>query len=321
MYKRQLSHEKYTIGWVCALSLEQTAAIHMLDERHKSLCNSKHDHNTYTLGTIGKHNVVIAGLPFGRADNNNAATLAAQMLSTFPNIRMTLMVGVGGGLPQKTRLGDVVICCPSDTNAGVIQWDKGKEEANGFRRQGCLTGPPRAALTALASFQADPENSQIMSDYLRGIAKGFFTSEYLDDILFDADHDHVGDATDCRDCDNKRMQRRGLSGAYICPKVHYGLIASGNKKIKDAKLRDKLYKDYNNNLYCIEMEAAGLMDDFHCVVIRGICDYADSHANDTWQRYAAAVAAACAKTYLGVLQEYENNVPQSVQGTMIPKIT
>lgn len=69
------------------------------------------------------------------------------------------------------------------------------------------------------------------------------------------------------------------------------------------------------------MEAAGLMDDFHCVVIRGICDYADSHANDKWQNYAAAVAAACAKTYLGVVQEYESHRPQSVQGTMIPKVT
>lgn len=318
MDQRQLSYEEYTIGWVCALSLEQTAAMYMLDERHQKLRNSKHDHNAYTLGRIGKHNVVIAGLPYGRADNNNAATLAAQMLSTFPNIRMTLMVGVGGGIPQKTRLGDVVICSPSDTNAGVIQWDKGKEEINGFKRQGCLTGPPRAGLTALSSFQADPENPQKMSSYLDGIDKRFFNSESLEDILFEAEYDHVGDTIDCSGCDKKRILRRGPA---IYPTVHYGLIVSGNRKIKDARFRDKLYQDYNKNLFCIEMEAAGLMDDFHCVVIRGICDYADSHANDKWQNYAAAVAAACAKTYLGVVQEYESHRPQSVQGTMIPKVT
>jgi nucleoside phosphorylase len=49
------------------------------------------------------------------------------------------------------------------------------------------------------------------------------------------------------------------------------------------------------------MEAAGLMNSFPCLVIRGICDYADSHKNDRWQRYAAATAAAYAKEFLGVV--------------------
>jgi nucleoside phosphorylase len=31
---------------------------------------------------------------------------------------------------------------------------------------------------------------------------------------------------------------------------------------------------------CIEMEAAGLMDWFPCLVIRGIYDYADLYKND-----------------------------------------
>jgi len=39
------------------------------------------------------------------------------------------------------------------------------------------------------------------------------------------------------------------------------------------------------------MEAAGLMDEFSCLVIRGICDYADLHKNKRWQPYAAATAA------------------------------
>ncbi|RYP21593.1 hypothetical protein DL767_009233 [Monosporascus sp. MG133] len=48
------------------------------------------------------------------------------------------------------------------------------------------------------------------------------------------------------------------------------------------------------------MEAAGLMNDFPCLVMRGICDYGDSHKNDGWQRYAAAAAAAYAKEFLGI---------------------
>jgi nucleoside phosphorylase len=53
------------------------------------------------------------------------------------------------------------------------------------------------------------------------------------------------------------------------------------------------------------MEAAGLMDNFPCLVIRGICDYSDSHKNDIWQEYAAAVAAAYAKNLLSIMDSAE----------------
>lgn len=46
------------------------------------------------------------------------------------------------------------------------------------------------------------------------------------------------------------------------------------------------------------MEAAGLMNILPCLIIRGICDYADSHKNKRWQPYAAVTAAACAKEVL-----------------------
>jgi nucleoside phosphorylase len=53
------------------------------------------------------------------------------------------------------------------------------------------------------------------------------------------------------------------------------------------------------------MEAAGLMDEFSCLVIRGICDYADSHKNKRWQPYAAATAAAYMKELLNVIPAQE----------------
>lgn len=55
------------------------------------------------------------------------------------------------------------------------------------------------------------------------------------------------------------------------------------------------------DIICVEMEAAGLMDSFPCLVIRGICDYADSHKNKKWQPYAAATAAAYMKELLSVI--------------------
>ena len=85
-------------------------------------------------------------------------------------------------------------------------------------------------------------------------------------------------------------------------RIHYGLIASGNQVIKDATRRDKLNKDLGGDVLCVEMEAAGLMYNFPCIVIRGICDYADSHKNKKWQEHAAAVAAAFAKELLEYVQ-------------------
>lgn len=80
------------------------------------------------------------------------------------------------------------------------------------------------------------------------------------------------------------------------PIVHYGLVASGNQVMKHAPTRDKLAKEFG--ILCFEMEASGLMDNFPCLVIRGICDYADSHKSKQWQKYAAATAAAYAKELL-----------------------
>ncbi|KAH6957582.1 hypothetical protein BKA56DRAFT_460849, partial [Ilyonectria sp. MPI-CAGE-AT-0026] len=55
------------------------------------------------------------------------------------------------------------------------------------------------------------------------------------------------------------------------PTIHYGVIASGNQLIKDASVRDKLAAE--EDILCFKIEAAGLMNHFPCLVIRGICDY------------------------------------------------
>jgi nucleoside phosphorylase len=69
--------------------------------------------------------------------------------------------------------------------------------------------------------------------------------------------------------------------------------------MKHGDTRDRLPQ--KDGILCFEMEAAGLMDNFPCLVIRGICDYADSHKNKQWQEYAAATAAAYAKELLSVI--------------------
>jgi len=66
--------------------------------------------------------------------------------------------------------------------------------------------------------------------------------------------------------------------------------------MKNALLRDKFAEE--NGVLCFKMEAAGLMNYFPCLVIRGICDYSDTHKNKEWQGYAAMTAAAYAKDLL-----------------------
>jgi nucleoside phosphorylase len=118
-----LKHGDYTIGWVCALPKEMTAARSMLDEEHRDLSQPLSDHNTYSLGRIGLHNVVIACLPKGDIGTISAATVSTRMSSIFTSIRFGLMVGIGGGVPSKKhdiRLGDVVVSTPTDQHGGVI---------------------------------------------------------------------------------------------------------------------------------------------------------------------------------------------------------
>ncbi|KAH6844808.1 hypothetical protein B0I37DRAFT_312184, partial [Chaetomium sp. MPI-CAGE-AT-0009] len=305
----------YTIGWVCALATEQTAATGMLDEIHPSIKKPANDPNNYTLGSIGGHNIVIACLPEGQIGNNSAATVATFMVTTFPRIKFGLMVGIGGGVPPKVRLGDVVVSRPISQYPGVVQWDMGKARAGGaFERTGALNNPPTALLTALTRLKSDHEMAGTkIPEYLKAMVKkwprmsSYLKSDDLEDVLFKAAYPHVErgeedeeeeeeeeEPENCRYCCRKETVKRKPRDAV----VHYGLIASGNKVIKDAALRNELNKEFGKELLCVEMEAAGLMNNFPCIVIRGICDYADSHKNKDWQKHAAAMAAGFGKELL-----------------------
>lgn len=117
--------------------------------------------------------------------------------------------------------------------------------------------------------------------------------------LYESQFTHVPDSeVSCAElCDDSKMiLQPERTDDEDDPAIHYGLIASGNKVIKDAIFRDKLAAE--ENVLCFEMEAAGLMNQFPCLVIRGVCDYADSHKSKEWQGYAPMVAAAYARDLL-----------------------
>ncbi|KAM0345453.1 hypothetical protein ACHAPU_006380 [Fusarium lateritium] len=92
--------------------------------------------------------------------------------------------------------------------------------------------------------------------------------------------------------------RLSLEGLQIIPdpKVHFGIIASGDKVVKSAHHRDIVASQ--ESVIAFEMEGAGVWDHLPCVLIKGACDYADSHKSDTWHEYAAAIATAALKALL-----------------------
>ncbi|KAI0161991.1 hypothetical protein GGR57DRAFT_517444 [Xylariaceae sp. FL1272] len=298
-----LAASDYDVGWLCALPLELAASRAMLDVIHDSLPQGPEDTNTYTLGSIGRKNIVITCLPAEGMGLNNAAIVASHMRRTFPALYVFLMVGIGGGAPSPdndVRLGDVVV------SANVVQWDFGKivhdgcTQSTSFPRQ-----PSQALMSAVSTLRArhETESSQIQT-FLAEMLERFPTmSKYADkselkDMLFDCAYEHDATLRHCDDCDQSRLVERTTRDSSK-PMIHYGIIASGNRVIKHGTTRDQLAREFK--AICFEMEAAALMDTLRCLVIRGICDYSDSHKNKQWQPYAAAVASAYARELILVM--------------------
>ncbi|KIX05175.1 uncharacterized protein Z518_06047 [Rhinocladiella mackenziei CBS 650.93] len=293
-----LSHRNYTVGCICPMGVELAPVKAMLDQTHP-VSPTQRDQNSYTLGEICGHSIVIAVLP--EIGTNAAAAVATQLLNDFPSIRFGLLVGIGDGVPDEEedgydiRLGDVVVSKPTASFGGVVQYDLGKySTGGGFERTGVLNKPPQILRASDRRF--------------RNICVTCFSSfpswkrKYSypgaeQDQLYQTDYSHRGGA-DCQNCDRQRIVVRD-GRRDTNPKFHYGTIGSANTLVKDAGLREELRRAWK--VACVEMEATGLMDWFPCLVIRGICDYADSHKNKKWQPYAAATAAAYMKELLSVI--------------------
>ena len=313
------SPESYAIAWIAALYIERAAAEAMLDETHatpKGFIRHEKDENIYTWGRVGEHNIVIASLPPGMYGTISASTTAWSLLASLPSIRVGLLVGIGGGIArpdkgQDIRLGDIAVSQPCGISGGVCQYDLFKAKSGDEReRKGFLGRPPTVLLNSLAAIQANHERNdskipQIVQEMLEKNPKmarrskknpGYIYQGIENDRLFEISYGHVSGG-DCQNCDSAGEVHRDPRD-NIDPEIHYGTIASGNTLVKDAFARDRIVTDLGEDCICFEMEAAGLMNDFPCLVIRGICDYADSHKNDRWQRYASATAAAYAKELL-----------------------
>lgn len=327
----------FQIAIICALPPEASAVIRLFDkiwgETGNMFGQAPGDPNAYTMGVIGLHNVVLAYPP--GMGKGSAAGVAASIISSFLRIELTLLVGICGGVPTKTsgediRLGDVII---SD---GVIEYDFRKQYPDKFVRKDTLQeslGRPNPKIRSLLNkLKEDWSMARLRANTSRDLVGLQKKSDIYRcpgveaDKLFEPTYRHKHyDGPRCAVCakceknedevcetalnsscsqlkcnEHMLVPRRRLSEAQETtltkPMVHFGLVASGDTVMKSGENRDTIAR--KEGVIAFEMEGAGVWDKLPCVVIKGVCDYADSHKNKEWQNYAAATAASCTKAFL-----------------------
>ncbi|KAL0779819.1 hypothetical protein CaCOL14_004302 [Colletotrichum acutatum] len=333
--------EDFTVAVICALPLEFNAAELALDllwdGLEQDLGKAAGDANTYTLGRIGKHNAVLVLLSgMGKV---NAASATASLRSSFGGLRLALLCGICGGVPNanddgEMLLGDVII------SKSVVQYDLGRLFPGQFEPKDTihdtLGRPVKEIRSLLIAFETHRQKQRLQKEISKGLteiqtkaAEESYDVDYrrppYEDVLFEPDYTHrhrkhvqcsCSETQTCEqatkatceelDCDfGYRVSRRRLENQQVGqetpfaehqPRVFLGSIGSGDTVMKSGKDRDQIAREHS--LVAFEMEGAGVWDEIPCIIVKGVCDYADSHKNKTWQHYAAAIAAAAAKALL-----------------------
>ncbi|CAH0053832.1 unnamed protein product [Clonostachys solani] len=300
------SESSFTVGWICVLQKEYYAAKKLLDEEYTDagITHARDDNGQYILGRIGKHNVVLCVPTPGFSGSIEAFNIASMMRSTFPWLRLFLLVGISGGVKTKdydVRLGDIVL------GTKIIPYKFGKELQDGFQYTGDSIKPPRELMGVFTSLEEKVRDGLSLEKEIENATKRFDVSRRADyarpknDRLYTGDYLHE-DGCDCSDHAAssspyliKRRQRVPSQKVVL----HQGIISSADQVMKNAITRDKISND--TSCICFEMEAAGLKYIPDSLSIRGISDYSDGHKNDAWHDYASLAAAVGARELLRAL--------------------
>ncbi len=287
------------IGIVTALP-EEFAAMRALMESPGSR-KIPNDPNRYAVGTIpalrdglriGTHRVALTQLR--RAGNESAAAAAANLIRSFPGVRLVLMVGVACGVPspadpsKHVRLGDIIVC----DRQGVVGFTAGVATEDGLEHRDALPPPSAVLVDAINALEADELQSGLRPwlDHLSELtANATFTRPAANqDVLYGLDGVKIKHPKDT-------ARRAGE------PRVFRGLIGSSNILLRDPALRDELA--LRHGLRAIEMEASGIASATWdhgqpYGIVRAACDYGDANKNDAWHNYAAASAAGYARSLI-----------------------
>jgi nucleoside phosphorylase len=299
------------------------------DEDGEQYGRAPGDTNTYTTGRIGKYDVVLALLPnMGKAA---AAGAAASVRSSYSGLKLAFFVGICGGVPgagaDEALLGDVVI------SKTVVQHDLGRQFPNEFVTKNTVNdnpGRPNKDIRGLiASFETELGRERLQQK----------ASEYLKDLQSAAAHKrrrcnyrYPGAAEDKLFAPAYRHRHRAPQSCAVCDGETDGFCEEAAKascaelncdegqlvarerlgtdgmQYPEIFIRDRIAQQ--QNVIAFEMEGAGAWDEVPCIIVKGICDYADSHKNKLWQPFAAATAASVMKAVLGRYARTDSPGPQ-----------
>ena len=329
---RPRNRDDFAIAIICALPLEAEMVQSVFDkdwenEEGIDLGQAKGDQNAYSIGVIGKHNVVLAHMP--GMGNTSAAAVATGLRSSYHKIEVTFVVGICGVTPKHPLTQKEIILGDCIISTTVIQYDFGRQYSGTeiFRRKDGVEdtlGRANPTIRAgIAKLQTAPKLKHLSSKlqcHLKALEKdvqigypGCHEDRLFKESYSHGHHNTIETCDDCmkdtdvcgKDCetlkckDSELVKRDRLNGntAFVPqPQLHFGRYGSANTVLKSGEHRERLVK--NEKIVAFEMEGAGVWDNLPTVLVKSACDYADSHKNKKWQKYAAATAAAGLKSVL-----------------------
>ncbi|KXX74715.1 Aminodeoxyfutalosine nucleosidase [Madurella mycetomatis] len=309
------------------------------DEDGEQYGRAPGDTNTYTTGRIGKYDVVLALLPnMGKAAAAAAAASVRSSYPGLKLAFLVgICGGVPGAGADEALLGDVVISKTVVQHDLGRQFPNAFVAKNTVEDN--LGRPNKDIRSLIASFETELGRERLQQkagEYLKGLQSAAARKrrrcnyQYpgaTEDKLFAAAYRHRHRApqscavcngemdgfceeaakASCAElhCDEgqlvvrKRLEMKQdlKTDGIQCPEILIGRMASGDTVMKSGEHRDQIARE--QNVIAFEMEGAGAWDEVPCIIVKGICDYADSHKNKMWQPFAAATAASVMKAVLG----------------------
>ncbi|OJJ67288.1 hypothetical protein ASPBRDRAFT_135777, partial [Aspergillus brasiliensis CBS 101740] len=310
-HETAISQINYLIGWICIHPSEYYEAVKMFDEIHDSthLVRGRDDKNSYDIGRIGNH-LVVMNCPASNINGQpHAGSIASDMRSTFPGIRFMLLVGTGGGAPshkQDVRLGDVVL------GAQVIPYQKREMTIDGHEIISRIATPPAILHSAMTRLESKLRQGLSLHEKIQEIGTPPLPRP-AKDRLYSTHYTHCASHCDCLSAKVRALSsiclRSSRDGRDLV-KVHQGAIGSASAAMKDVSSRDEYAESLG--ILCYEMEAITMMETISCLTVCGISDYCDGHDYDGWHAYASLSAAVCTKELLHSIVDVASLCPLEV---------
>ncbi|GIE03200.1 VMAP-C domain-containing protein [Paractinoplanes durhamensis] len=287
-----------TIGILTALPVEANAVVSLLD--NVGSFHDPLDQNRYWTGILPSTDPArphgVAALMMSKDNTRSAAYYCANMVRTFPGIQVVIMVGIAGGVPRlqtperHVRLGDIVVAADGIVDYTHVRQEHGKAEPRGRQSAGLIS---QRLLRAARELQLE----ELRGHYPWAVWLDPARSPQARRPPADTDVLYV------RGIPVPHPERPVIGSMDGLPRVHHGVMGSGDVLMRDEQARDELAARYPDML-AIEMEGSGIAastaaEDRAWFMVRGVADYAEpAGKNDRWHLFASYAAAAYVRALL-----------------------